>query len=196
MPDKPAVTDEHLKKYQSIMGTAVGGKPADSSTSIAPPAPNSPAANQKNPFANFVPKVTGLGNKMFIFTGKKKIIIDGSERAEEKVKTVNPKAEKHIEEKVVEKAPTPPPPPKPAKIEEVIHVQGKTPPPVATSTSAPMGNAKKEAIVPQKKEETKTEKKTSTGGKKIPTALLVVFAIIFIAAWTLFWLVFFGYIKF
>src|SRR3990167_2558601 len=102
MPDKPApiksgpkVTDEHLKKYEAIMGTPVGSSAPARATPPPPPTrATPPAPASKNPFASFIPKATGLGNKMFIFTGKKKIIIDGTEREEEKVKTVNPTPKK------------------------------------------------------------------------------------------------------
>lgn len=204
MPDKPAVTDDHLKKYQAIMDTPVASKTPVSATSTNQSATPKKAdeSTQKNPFASYVPKPTGLGNKMFIFTGKKKIIIDGSEREVEKVKTVNPKAEeKKIEVSVPHLPPSPPPTPNSKA------TTPPAPPQQTASTTAPLEKVKDNPLAtPPKpsssvtpgysKNEKKTTEKVSSGGKKIPTVLVAIFAVIFIAAWTLFWLVFFGFIKF
>lgn len=85
MPDltRPTITDDHKKKYEEIMGTPV------KSASQPPPAPK--------------PKGLGLGNKMFIFTGKKKIVLEGTQREVEKVKTVNPEPAEKPMEKPTEK---------------------------------------------------------------------------------------------
>lgn len=96
VPIKPTVTDEHKKKYEAIMGTQV--KP------VAPVPPAAASSNSKlSALLNSLPKSKGLGDKMFIFTGKKKIIVDGTQREEEKAKTVDP-AKEEREKKEKEKA--------------------------------------------------------------------------------------------
>ncbi len=175
MPDKPKVTDAHLKKYEAIMGTPIGSR-TTSPTGVKSPIATGP----KNPFASFIPRPTGLGNKMFIFTGKKKIIIDGAEREVEKVKTVNP---------------TPKPYSPPANIEKVnavTHAPFKKLSSIPSAITAPTAKDKHE------KQEKKTSNKipsVPSGSKKIPLAMIVVLSCVFIVAWTLFWLVFFGFVK-
>lgn len=111
MPDKPTVTDEHLKKYEAIMGTQV--KPASSS---APASPSTGNASSVSKLLSSIPKPKGIGNKIFIFTGKKKIIMDGSEREVEKIKTVDAGKEAKKQEEATKTA-TPPTSEKDAKPE-------------------------------------------------------------------------------
>lgn len=170
MPDKPAsakpkVTDDHLKKYEQIMGTSVGSAKPDTAPS------SSSGSGIKDSILAAIPKPSGLGNKMFIFTGKKKIIIEGKEMQEEKVKTIDPTPP-------VKKAPPPPP--------------SATSPPTEAPPAAKVPTVIVKKDNPEKKEG-KVEKPTGT--RKIPSRLLLVFFLVFMGAWLLFWLVFFGYIT-
>lgn len=70
---RPQITSEHHERYTQIMGTPL-------KSASQPVAQNS----------NTSQKLKGLGNKMFIFTGKKKIILEGTQRQVESVKTVSP----------------------------------------------------------------------------------------------------------
>lgn len=65
---RPKISSEHHERYAKIMETPVKSSPTSSSPT---------------------PKPKGLGNKLFIFTGKKKIIMEGTQKQEENVKTVN-----------------------------------------------------------------------------------------------------------
>lgn len=126
MPDKPTVTDEHLKKYEAIMNTSV--KPAPSSAS---PVSTQSSASSVSKLLSSIPKPKGIGNKIFIFTGKKKIIMDGSEREVEKIKTVDAgkEAKKHPEPiKSVETPESKDIKPTPAKKEEEGKKKGERKP--------------------------------------------------------------------
>lgn len=182
MPDRPAtnkptITDDHLKRLDSIMGTPVASK-----------SPSPTPASAKSSSLSFIPKPSGIANKMFIFTGKKKIIIDGKDKEEEKIKTINPATSQEVTR--VET-------PTFASVNDRKIESPKVPTEIITKTT----------IEPEKKDPTqapvttaapgekKTEEKKVKKGGKIPFAFLVVFFFVFLGAWTLFWLVFFGYIA-
>lgn len=208
MPDKPAavkpaVTDEHLKKYDAIMGTQVTSKSAPAKT--PPPSSNStpstPSLVSKSmSLLSSIPKSSGIGNKMFIFTGKKKIIIDGNEKEVEDVKTVDQNINKDELKKIAEETRKV----KEAEIkkqdQEKEHLS-----PNALFQNTPTKEdkkpvkpedlvAKKVETVEIKKEEPKVKK--SRGKSGIPTVVLVLVVVIFFIAWTFFWLVLFGFITF
>lgn len=111
---KPTVTDAHLEKYKSIMGT-----PVKTTVSDAAPAIVEKKASTISQMLAAIPKPKGIGNKMFIFTGKKKIIMDGKDREEEKVKTVDA----HSSSK---KQDTPQPEKKDTTVKQVNKNVGKT----------------------------------------------------------------------
>lgn len=101
---RPQITDDHKKKYEEIMGLQV------KSASQTPAPPSSSSGTKVNSILSSIPKPKGLGNKMFIFTGKKKIVMEGTQRQVEDVKTVTPAPEKEppkeAEKKEVVKADT------------------------------------------------------------------------------------------
>ncbi|MFI5265270.1 MAG: hypothetical protein ACHQT7_00820 [Candidatus Levyibacteriota bacterium] len=176
---RPTVTDEHLKKYATIMGTAV--------KSNAPPAPT-PVKADAGPsniaaLIASLPKPKGIGDKMFIFTGKKKIIMDGTQREVENIKTVDA---------------TPPPP----KVEKKVEVK---PEKMLTEKELVAKDVPTEVIEHKYEKEKESNIKkvpiakphTEAAGQKskLPTILIYTGTILFISAWTVFWLNFFGYIK-
>lgn len=165
MPNsRPTVTDEHISKYNAIMQTPVKSNAMPSATQ--PPAP---AASSMSQILANLPKPKGIGNKMFIFTGKKKIIMDGTQKEVETIKTVDAKQ-------------TP---------EEKKSFEVKTPPPDSKSeavTEAPKVHA-------EEKKQKPADQKTKSS-KKLPTSVLVAAVSLFIIAWLLFWLVFLGFISF
>lgn len=166
MPQKPSVTDEHKTRYASIMGTPV--------KSNAPtPAPSQ--QSKTSSLLSAIPKPRGLAGKMFVFTGKKKIIMDGTEREEQKVKTVDPakdEREKREKEKEEEKKVD-------AQIaEQAKKVEVKSAPPAPPGTKPAAAEGKKGAK------------------KKLPKGVKIIGLIAFIGAWTFFWMVVFGFISF
>ncbi|HMS23071.1 MAG TPA: hypothetical protein PKA38_04910 [Candidatus Levybacteria bacterium] len=178
MPDKPTVTPDHIKKYQQIMGVTATPKsqpvPTATKTVTQPE-----TKDARLSFLSSLPKPTGIGNKMFIFTGKKKIIIDGTDKEVENVKTIDPKDIKKD---------TPPPVPPPATKEDLVAKQVET----VTIPS----NQKEEEKKPKNSIPASTTKSEQAGQrKKFPLALVLVFFFLFMGVWILFWLVFFGFIK-
>lgn len=207
MPEKPAatkptVTDEHLKKYDAIMGTTVTPKTTPPKTEPATPTginSSTPSIVTKGmSLLSSIPKPTGIGNKMFIFTGKKKIIVDGNEKEVEDVKTVDQNMNKdelkkledetkRIKEPKSEKQEKEQPSPN-ALFQDTETKEAKKP--VKPDDLV----AKKVETVEIKKEEPKVKKHRGKSG--IPTTILVLVVIIFFIAWTFFWLVLFGFITF
>lgn len=188
------ITDDHIKRLDSIMGTQV------KTTSPTPLSTTQPSGNGRiASLLSSIPKPNDLSNKMFIFTGKKKIIIDGTEKEEEKIKTVNPEPIKK-EDKIETSPPPPSKAPPPAEVPTVVINKEKKDEDTKTNkntevkpstTPISMGAAQE-----GKGKDKETKSTTQSSGKKVPIVLLVIFGIIFFAAWALFWLVFFGYIKF
>lgn len=116
--DKPTVTDDHIKKYEEIMktGTLQTGTPA---MAVPSSATTEPKSSKIASILAALPKPKGIGNKMFVFTGKKKIIMDDGQREVEKAKTIDPKEMKKLqkdEEKKEEE--TLAEPPIPVRVEE------------------------------------------------------------------------------
>lgn len=179
---KPTVTDEHKKKYEAIMGTPV--RPSVTPAQTTP----QPAQTNKNPSAissliASLPKIKGIGNKMFIFTGKKKIIMDGTKREVEDIKTVDPKPQEKLVKKVEEK---------PEKILSEKELVAKNVPTEIVQNK----NEEKQKQVPQKAPVAKAQTENKITKKKLITILASVAGLVFIFAWTFFWLVFFEYVKF
>lgn len=188
---KPTVTAEHKEKYAKIMGTPV--------KSNAPTALNSTQeqASRLNALLSSLPKPKGIGDKMFIFTGKKKIIVDGKQREEEKVNTVDPaklelekkeKEKKEAEEKKTKEETEKAMHTKPEENREIKQPkeekQEKHEESTVKKTEAPIapaGNIKKDTV-----------KKT----KKSPRMLLYTVGVILgLGIWTLIWMYVFGYIP-
>lgn len=170
MPGKPKITDDHLKKYESIMGTPTTSRFSSQKSTSPPPSHKAESKWIKSSFISNLPKPSDISNKMFIFTGKKKIIVDGGEKEVEKVKTVDTAENKETHEEIA-KVPTSP----------------------ATSKEAPAPN--KTPAVEMEKEKKDTNKHTNTSIKKMPKSVVILFFFIFLGAWILFWMVFFGYVK-
>ena len=174
MPDKPTVTPEHIKKYQQIMSTP---KPQ-----AVPTTPKSTTQSETKDarlsFLSSLPKPTGIGNKMFVFTGKKKIIIDGTDKEVENVKTVDT-------QDVKKDAPQPAPPQ--VKKEDLVAKQVET---ITIPATQKKEEEKPKDVTPPLTKNGKTDQK-----KKFPLALVLVFFLLFMGVWILFWLVFFGFIK-
>lgn len=226
MPAKPSITDEHYKRYNDILATPVKsaapvppsiiGTPAKlappAATSDVPAAPGGSTPQKASLVSSLIssipPKAKGISNKVFIFTGKKKIVLDGEEQEVEKIKTVSP------EKQIVPE--TPPPPEK--KITVNIAPPVPTAPPVSAPppipseipsiNKAPIEELKpnptdKKAepvkIIPIKPFDKKSEKsKTVKSGKGTSPFIniLLSFAVVFLlGAWTVFWAVFFGILK-
>jgi hypothetical protein len=178
MPDKPTVTPEHIKKYQQIMGVAAIPKPQTTPTA-SKTATQPGIKDARLSFLSSLPKPTGIGNKMFVFTGKKKIIIDGTDKAVENVKTIDAQNIKKD---------TPPPTPPPVNKEDLVAKQVET----VTMPLTPKGEDKKpkDAIPTPTTNPKKADQK-----KKFPLVLILVFFFLFMCVWILFWLAFFGFIK-
>jgi hypothetical protein len=167
---RPTVTDDHKKKYAEIMGMQV-------KSSQAPPS-GTKSGSKVGSIISAIPKPKGLGNKMFIFTGKKKIIMEGRQREEEKVKTVNAVPEKGtLPEKSI-----------PVNIKDGGQKKEEKKMEVPKTgdmvKSVPSANNVKQT----------TSKEVSK--KKIPKPVLAAAAAVFFIAYTLFWLALFGYISF
>lgn len=176
MPDtaRPTVTDEHLKKYEAIMGTAVKSSAAPTGTPVVA---SSKSSNISSILAA-LPKPKGIGNKMFIFTGKKKIIMEGTKKEVEDIKTVDAKENSKTEEKKSE--------------EKHMEIN-----PAPKSTTVVVTNKDEEKTVhpPKTEEIKKPQKEKLIKNKKVLVVVLVVVALIATSAWTAFWLSFFGFVK-
>lgn len=181
---KPTVTDEHLQKYEEIMktGTLNTGTPTlPTDTSTPEPKP------QQGRIASMLaalPKAKGIGNKMFIFNGRKKIIMDGGEKEVENAKTVDAKEIKKLqkeEEKKDEEKLTAPPPP--VKVEEDIETEKKL----------EKKDGEKEEVKKEVKEE-KKEKKEKKESQEAPKGLIIG-GITLLILWTAAWAYFLGYFS-
>lgn len=183
--DKPAVTNEHLQKYEEIMktGTLNTGAPVlptDTSTPTPKPQQGKIAA-----MLAALPKAKGIGNKMFIFNGKKKIIMDGGEKEEENAKTVDAKEIKKLqkeEEKKDEETLAAPPPP--VKVEEDIETERKL----------EKKNGKKEEEKKEVKAEKEEKKEKKGSSQEVPKGLIIG-GIALLILWTAGWAYFLGYFS-
>lgn len=172
-PAKPTITDDHKKKYEAIMGTQV--KPV-----AQPPTPSAAStSNSKlSSLLSSLPKSKGFGDKMFIFTGKKKIIVDGTEREEEKAKTVDP-AKEEREKKEKEKAEEKKREAEQKKKDEEAKKQKEYEEVSAKIPAVVKGPAEHKTIVK----------------KKTPIWVYAVAIIVGLVAWTFIWLYVFGFIP-
>lgn len=100
--DKPAVTNEHLKKYDEIMKTSTKGSPTPPPVTDAPPPtpvetkleekPKAETEEKKpEPQPTTNPGASALSTKGFVFTGHKIMTLDGKEKKEATI----PGAKKH-----------------------------------------------------------------------------------------------------
>lgn len=156
---KPTVTDEHLQKYEQIMktGTLNSGAPTLPQTFES----QKPQPLQKNKISQLLsslPKPKAIGNKMFIFNGKKKIIMEGGEKEVENAKTIDATDLKKIQ-KEDEKKETP-------KNEE----------------QAP----KKDTQIPEKPKEKAQSKNNSNPNMKVYIAGGIILVLIWTTAWAYF----------
>lgn len=164
---KPTVTDEHKQKYEQIMNVTV-------KSSAPTPTPVTQDSKMRALLAS-LPKAKGIGDKMFIFTGKKKIIVDGKDREEEKVKTVDPAKLETEKKEIATPAHEVPKP-------ETVKIEAKT----------PLKTEEKSPTVEKKVEGHKDEKK-----KKSNKTLLIAGGIFLgLGVWTFIWMYVFGYIQF
>lgn len=176
MPDKPTITDQHLQKYEEIMktGTLDSGAPAPLPTSSKNPADESLQKSRISQLLSNLPKPKGVGEKMFIFNGKKKIIMEGGEKEVEKAKTIDAKEIKKQQKEEEKKEEITPEPVKPIKAEEDTEAEKKL-----------------EKKLEGKKETTKEEKKkTAYSPKK-----LILGGGILVVIWTLVWAYFLGFFS-
>lgn len=185
---KPSITDSHLQKYEEIMktGTLQSGAP------ILPTAPasqtNDATTKQNGKIASIlssIPKPKGIGNKMFIFNGKKKIIMEGGEKEVENAKTIDAKEIKKLqkeEEKKEEKTLSTPPPP--VKVEEDKEAEKKLEKKNGQSSFT-------EASGGKGNEERKSKKKDS---QEMPRGLIFG-GIALLIIWTAAWAYFLGYFS-
>ncbi|MBP7832193.1 MAG: hypothetical protein KA035_00260 [Candidatus Levybacteria bacterium] len=160
---KPTITPEHHERLAEIMKTPTRPN--------APTDNTAPTPSKISAILASLPKPKGVGNKMFIFTGKKKIVLEpGGEKEIHDVKTVDAKSNiKPVEEKHTE--------------EKKETTELKQPP----STAAAIADPKK-SIKPEEKADKKTQPKTSKLG------VFLVILIVVLGAWTLFWLYFLDFI--
>lgn len=179
---RPSVTDQHLQKYEEIMktGTLNTGTPTLPST---PPTEGEqkPTQGKISGMLASIPKVKGIGNKMFIFNGKKKIIMDGGEKEIENAKTIDAKEIKKIQ-----------------KEEEKKDEETLSPPPSAVK----LENDKKTENKPEKKnekreekKEVKEEKEKKNSNQETPKGLIIG-GITILVIWTTVWAYFLGYFSF
>jgi len=208
MPDKPTVTQDHHERYSKIMNTTV--KPA---AGKSPPISSTEKASLVSSLLSTVATPKGIGNKVFVFTGKKKIVLDGKEKEEEKIKTVDMTAKKAETKVISSSAPIPETPPEEElKIETMAQKQTQAPiiePPKPETkvmsldkkietpkieiTSPPIKPTPAPAAAapqPAKKPAVKTVK--SKKMRKPIVIVLLIALFIFTCAWTVFWAVFFG----
>lgn len=185
MPDvtRPTVTDDHLKKYEAIMGTSIKPNTPDSPIPVV----TSTKSLSIAAILAALPKPKGIGNKMFIFTGKKKIIMEGTKREVEDIKTVDASPiTEPIPEKESEK-------PKGKNSEEkYIEV---SPAPKSTTVVVTNKDEGKAVHLPKTEEIKKPQKEKLIKNKKVSAVVLAVVTVIAISAWTFFWLIFFGFVK-
>ena len=151
---RPTVTDDHMKKYESIMNTAT---------------PTNTSEPEKKPgILSNIPKPKGIGNKIFIFNGRKKIVMDEGEKEEEKAKIVNPKEKKED----LKKEPTPP----------------------APTIAKPEDNKETEKKLTEKNEKEKEKKKEPKESRQAPKSLIYG-GVLLIIVWTAAWAYFLGYFQ-
>lgn len=179
---KPTITDEHKEKYAKIMGT-----PVKSNTPSVSPTPKD-QNSRLNALLSSLPRPKGIGDKMFIFTGKKKIIVDGKQREEEKVNTVDP-AKLELEKKEKEK--------KEAEIKKAKEEADKA----AAHAQESKKEEKHEEKAPQKEKTqvaTSEVKTNDTKKKKKPSKMLLygIGTFVGLGIWTFIWMVVFGYVNF
>ncbi len=154
---KPVVTAEHHERFQEIMKTPTRANLPTQNQAVQPSKVSALLAS--------LPKPKGIGGKMFVFTGKKKIVLEaGGKQEVETVKTVDAKSE------------TATLPNKEAPME--------TPKPETSSQ-----NTKPAEVVKPKEDKKEVAKK---GG--FPKGILIVGLIVFLGAWALFWLYFLDFI--
>lgn len=235
MPDKSAgvkpvlnksgapITDDHLRRLDTILKTPV--KSASPAPTGPPPlqASSAPSPSKIQAILSSIPPVKGIGNKMFVFTGRKKIIMDGRQREEEKIKTVDPGKNQKLEA-IPKPTPIPEPVPevKPIPQFSMAKTDDKAKKEATMEAKHQEEEAKKQAEAKKKeaaedikkleekdrakpkevaipKIETKKiaprEKKEKVAKGGVPAGVLWAAGFVFLIAWTLFWLVFFGYIK-
>lgn len=177
---KPTVTDEHKQKYERIMGTVVKSAAPEASANAA-----TIQNSRMNALLASLPKPKGIGDKMFIFTGKKKIIVDGKDREEEKVKTVDPAKLEH-EKKELEK-----------KEDEAKKLLAQASKPVETKMEGKTPSTNKEHSEVKIIEATKkpAEKITDMKKKTSKTMLIAITIFLGLGVWTFVWMLIFGYIP-
>lgn len=205
MPDKPAITSDHHERYNQIMSTSV--KPA---TGKSPPVSPADKASIVSTLLSTVANPKGIGNKVFVFTGKKKIVLDGKEQEVEKIKTVDMTSKKAETKVISSSVPLPQAPPEEdLKIETMAQKETTQAPAVESAqpvvkvmsldkkietpkieVTPPPPVKVAPASAPVKKTTTKTVKGGKLGMSMI--ILLNVALVLFIGAWTVFWAVFFG----
>lgn len=173
---KPTITDQHLQKYEEIMKT--GTLNSETPAPFPVTSKNSPEDfSQKNrvfQLLSNLPKPKGVGGKMFIFNGKKKIIMEGGEKEVEKAKTVDAKEMKKPQKDDEKKDVKTPEPPKPIKAEEDTKEEKKLEKKI---------EEKKEPLNEHKKRISYSSKKLVIGGG------------ILVAIWTLLWAYFLGFLA-
>ncbi len=180
---KPTVTSEHHARYEEIMKTqTVPVTPARESV------PN-PAANQPSKVSALLaslPKPKGIGNKMFVFTGKKKIVLDPAGNQDIKdIKTVD----------APPLPPAPPPPEAPKKVDpesliaKNVEVENRT---EHNEKPKEIKESKDTKEVKEVKQVKETKDKTKQKMKLSPNMVLVGI-IILLGGWTFFWMYFLGY---
>lgn len=198
MPDKPTVTDEHHQRYNQIMNTAVKPTAGQNPATVTP----EQKATLVSSLLSSVQKTKGIGDKVFIFTGKKKIVLDGKEQEVEQIKTVDMTKEKPGVKVISSNAPIPEQvESEPIKVETMANVAGKEkapPPPPPTPTPPPPPPVQKPVAPPVKPAPpAKKPAKISKPIKLGRPALIGLFitSVLFFIAWTVFWAVFFGLIT-
>lgn len=81
-PQKPVITPQHHERFAQIMQTPTRPN--------APKISDSAQPSKVSALLASLPKPKGIGNKMFVFTGKKKIVLEaGGKQEVEQVKTVD-----------------------------------------------------------------------------------------------------------
>lgn len=160
---KPTITPEHHERLAVIMKTPTRPNvPADSTA---------PTPSKISAILSSLPKPKGVGNKMFIFTGKKKIILEpGGEKEIHDVKTVDAKSTVKKDDE---------------KAKEVIKEHAESKPQTNTVTTT---SEEKKTIKPEEK----TDKKAQPKSSKLGVFLIIL--IVVLGAWTLFWLYFLDFI--
>lgn len=176
---KPTITSEHHARYEEIMKTPAAPVSA-ARDSVPNPTPGQPS--KVSALLASLPKPKGIGNKMFVFTGKKKIVLDPAGNQDIKdIKTVDAPPLKK---------PTPPPAPEPPKKVDPESLIAKN---VVVENRTEEKEQPREIKEVKEVKEVKAPKEKGQQKMKVTPGAVLVGIIILLGGWTFFWMYFLGY---